>query len=200
MRRFSSSAFTLIELLVVVAIIALLVAILLPSLQAARMQSKGAVCLSNLHQVSVATSYYVERDRWYPRAWWSAEKRWMDAVKPFVSKKSDVYRCPSDPKQIPVAWDATIILSYGINTFCFADQGSCFWYGVKADRVRRPAGVIVFSDCTPGKYYSGGGSSYIEPIPDVDYRHPGKSFHVAFCDGHAQTLRNSKRFDWDASQ
>ena len=50
--------FTLIELLVVVAIIALLVAILVPSLNRAREQAKKVVCLSNLHQIGVAVHCY----------------------------------------------------------------------------------------------------------------------------------------------
>ncbi|HOW19243.1 MAG TPA: type II secretion system protein, partial [Phycisphaerae bacterium] len=51
-------AFTLIELLVVVAIIALLVSILLPSLARAREQARKGVCLSNLHQCGVGFSQY----------------------------------------------------------------------------------------------------------------------------------------------
>jgi prepilin-type N-terminal cleavage/methylation domain-containing protein/prepilin-type processing-associated H-X9-DG protein len=56
--RRGRSAFTLIELLVVVAIIALLIAILLPSLQHARDQAKTSVCASNLHQLALAVQYY----------------------------------------------------------------------------------------------------------------------------------------------
>jgi prepilin-type N-terminal cleavage/methylation domain-containing protein/prepilin-type processing-associated H-X9-DG protein len=52
--------FTLIELLVVVAIIALLLSILLPALQGARDSAKDTACASNLHQLGVATEYYVQ--------------------------------------------------------------------------------------------------------------------------------------------
>lgn len=54
-----SGGFTLIELLVVVAIIALLIAILLPSLAVARDQAKNAVCLANLKSMGLATQIYL---------------------------------------------------------------------------------------------------------------------------------------------
>lgn len=53
-------AFTLIELLVVVAIIALLLTILLPSMQRAREQGKIAVCMSNLKQVGLGAVTYMQ--------------------------------------------------------------------------------------------------------------------------------------------
>ncbi|MEX0742388.1 MAG: type II secretion system protein [Phycisphaeraceae bacterium] len=63
----SRRGFTLIELLVVVGIIALLMAMLLPALSAARRASNKVVCGSNLRQVGQAVSLYAfdQNDR-YP--------------------------------------------------------------------------------------------------------------------------------------
>jgi prepilin-type N-terminal cleavage/methylation domain-containing protein/prepilin-type processing-associated H-X9-DG protein len=51
-------AFTLVELLVVMAIIAVLAALLLPSLSTARERARRAVCASNLHQLAAACLIY----------------------------------------------------------------------------------------------------------------------------------------------
>jgi prepilin-type N-terminal cleavage/methylation domain-containing protein/prepilin-type processing-associated H-X9-DG protein len=55
-------AFTLIELLVVVAIIAILMAVLLPAMQRAREQGKRAVCLSNVKQFGLSWVLYADEN------------------------------------------------------------------------------------------------------------------------------------------
>lgn len=56
-------AFTLIEVMVVVAIIALLLAVLLPSLARGREQARSIVCLSNLRQILTVTGLYLQDSR-----------------------------------------------------------------------------------------------------------------------------------------
>jgi len=53
-------AFTLVELLVVISIIALLIAILIPSLKKARDQAKGVVCLTHLRSLSHGWHMYAD--------------------------------------------------------------------------------------------------------------------------------------------
>ncbi len=62
-RNRTRGAFTLIELMVVVAIIALLIAILLPSLQSARLHAKTVTCATNLHHVGLAMANYLYSSR-----------------------------------------------------------------------------------------------------------------------------------------
>jgi len=63
----STYGFTLIELLVVISIIALLIAILLPTLSAARLTAYNVKCLSNLKQLGIwGTAYAAENQGYIP--------------------------------------------------------------------------------------------------------------------------------------
>lgn len=60
-------SFTLIELLVVIAVIAILLGILLPSLNMAREYARRITCTSNLKQIGVGWNMYIDDWKFFPR-------------------------------------------------------------------------------------------------------------------------------------
>ena len=88
------TGFTLIELLVVVAIIALLVAILVPSLQMARRLAKEVVCAANLRQIGYALRMYADDNSGKAPTMgpWPAKERgwaWNIVLMPYLMNKMD---------------------------------------------------------------------------------------------------------------
>src|ERR1700720_1873894 len=69
-QRNSRSGFTLIELLVVIAIIGVLVALIMPAVQAARESANRAKCLNNLKQLGMAANEYHDNFNSFPAGWY----------------------------------------------------------------------------------------------------------------------------------
>ena len=96
--RGGGSAFTLIELLVVVAIIALLISILLPSLRRAREQAKKTVCLTNCKAlVNACSTYSSESKKGY-----------------IVPISREIYREPKDAAKNQFEWGGKAGIGAGV--------------------------------------------------------------------------------------
>jgi prepilin-type N-terminal cleavage/methylation domain-containing protein len=103
------SAFTLIELLVVIAIIALLMSILMPSLNLARKQARSAGCKMNLHNWSLIWDMYCnDNEGYFPKATTLGWKRgtWIVALREKWSTNTKLLICPSATQRRPdgAAW------------------------------------------------------------------------------------------------
>jgi len=109
-RRHHPSAFTLIELLVVIVIVAVLIGILLPTLQAARARAVKVGCSANLHSIGIAVQVYKDQfrgvfpvARYMPPPFISGDDdpTLMKALDGYISHPQNAgertaYQCPGD--------------------------------------------------------------------------------------------------------
>ncbi len=92
----SRRGFTLVELLVVIAIIGILIALLLPAIQAARESARRSQCMNNFRQLGLAIHNYQDSFKILPAgAWWTNPKgvnenrgSIMIRLLPFIEEKT----------------------------------------------------------------------------------------------------------------
>jgi len=121
-----NSAFTLIELLVVVAIIALLISILLPSLSRAREQARTTMCLTRIGQLGTAFLTYAED---------------YDEVFPFTATLQETYSQGPDPNETWLAnWLEQPDPAAAINIVAYKPQEE---WGALTEVVPR-SGILFF--------------------------------------------------------
>jgi prepilin-type N-terminal cleavage/methylation domain-containing protein/prepilin-type processing-associated H-X9-DG protein len=154
-------AFTLIELLVVVAIILVLLSISLPSLNAAKEQSRSTACASNLHQMGVAlTAYLAQNKHRFPQAYSQRPgliSSWeIDTVpgNPATHRPGTLFRgdgdlalqqCPSFKG--PDAWTSAPFTGYNYNTsYLGHGQFESVPEPAQLFQVKNPSQCVAFGD------------------------------------------------------
>src|SRR5262245_65887753 len=102
MNSLRRNAFTLVELLVVIAIIGILVALLLPAIQAARESARRSKCANNLRNLATAALNHHDTAKFYPTGgwgwWWTGDPDrgfgrsqpggWTFSLLPFTEEES----------------------------------------------------------------------------------------------------------------
>ncbi len=206
--RHRDRAFSLVELIVVIGIIALIVAMLLPTLHRARRSADAVKCSAQLYQLGQGLFNYTARNAgWFP-AWsgWHVVGDpltggdepglgWMEAIESaFAPATSSLYNCPTFPAEIP------------INYFLSARwSNSKSRYAIRANEIRLSTQFVLSGDCTATILYPEpfGTSGNASPDCDKDdavedcLRYEGvgggvrihpKGLNVLFADGHVATL------------
>ncbi len=127
MKKFS---FTLIELLVVIAIIAILAAMLLPSLGNARESAKKIQCAGNFKQIMLAQSAYAGDYVWYAPGNFSTaaepfnQQLWSHKIRPYMGSRTTPTDWTSSLNlmRIPSLWCNSAV-KVGTDTFAYAPSG-----------------------------------------------------------------------------
>jgi len=115
-----SIAFTLVELLVVISFIGLLAGLAVPAINSGLKSAKAGACLSNLHQIGVATvAYAADNNLKLPDAGSGTTDMWATKIATFMGgdtkKKNNVFVCPGALKSVSEATGANVAITYGVH-------------------------------------------------------------------------------------
>ncbi len=170
----SRRAFTLVELLVVITIIGILIALLLPAVQAAREAARRSQCINNLKQLGLGLMNYEQTQRTFPPPAISTNQAsWLVLLLPYIEQGSlwETFNFKTGPYSD--ADKSRVSLTYIDGIFCpsnanLADRKdgnsatSAYWsahyYGVLGPRGTNPITNTAYN-CTNCTTESFGGYS-----------------------------------------
>lgn len=205
-----SHAFTLIELLVVISIISLLIAILLPALQKARMAGRATQCLSAQRQITLTLNAYLgDYKNQFPVANPTDPlHRWQALMAETYNMGWNIMYCPEDIKRKVTDYKTdNRYMSYGYNIEGLGFNGganknpftgiSQTEFSARLDQINKPGSTLTTVDAYKPQTTSASDQKdrgYYVSVPNSvmwsDFlpraRHDG--VNVTFVDGHAKRM------------
>ncbi|HAI14054.1 MAG TPA: hypothetical protein DCM28_20280 [Phycisphaerales bacterium] len=211
--RTYKQAFTLIELLVVISIIGLLVAILLPALQKARVAGRAAQCLSGERQMIISLkAYLADFKNQYPVANPAPgsdkfnNNRWESLLALSYNMGKQIFYCPEDNGRKLSDWEDSgdRYISYGYNIMGlgynrgggenpFTNQSQT-QFSARDDQIIKPGNTMAITDSYRPSFTNNGGYYVVVPKSSLwgDFlpstRHDGGN--GVFIDGHAKRMQS----------
>jgi prepilin-type processing-associated H-X9-DG protein len=170
---------------VVIAMIGLLAAVLLPSLNRAKAQAKSAACRNNLRQLGIALTLYRGEFQRYPLEWVDTPDGrraayWSDLLLPFSDGQSRIWFCPDagpDYQYNAAGTDFNSPPRLGLGFFGAWD------IAVPDADVKAPGDMIAIGDA---EAYAIAGFGWPGVVGTME--HKGRD-NAVFCDGHVETSR-----------
>ncbi len=204
-RHFSEPGFTLVELLVVMAIIAILMALLMPAISNAKAKANQTSCLNNMRQLTLAAIMYAsDHDEEFP-ARRTPTNAWPHKLKPYYLNWQ-IIACPSDHFGVLglFASDANPKRSYLINGFndyfkvnLSPTDYKIFhqWrypHGMKTLVITKPSDVILFGEKRSGSphvHMDTDQGNRGNDFEEIEHKRHGQGSNFAFVDGSIRFIK-----------